>query len=458
MGRWIRGFEKIKHEGSRDRPPARRGPRRLWVVCPKGEGLNDSVAALGRSSGSPICHCGWVIWLVEPAQTWVLTLAGRRAAGETTIGETCQDEALGAGPLPVALVPADAERVEVGQSLQQTLDRIGEGGVAVLSSGVHTGQSARPLHGQEIIGEPGAVLRGEGSPFAFRSGATGVVIQGLVIEGYEPEEKAGVIQGEQGARSWTIYGNEIHHNGEVGIVAKSGWDISENRIHHNGRYGVNGSGSQVRLVANEIACNALDYGSTSDSAATKFVHTSDLLMSRNNVHHNFGNGLWVDINNVDFRIEGNRTDGNAYSGIFVEISCGGVVRDNDVLRNGFGSTRPAGMENAGILVTNSPGVEVLDNRLADNAKGIGAVQWAHGNRVAGDRCVPELRDLRVQDNEITQEAGLVAGIDATIDRGSVWTAWGNTFLDNIYVLGSEARFRWEGSTIGHAEWANLGLG
>lgn len=408
--------------------------------------------------GIVLASAGALIWLIEPAQNWVLTLLGRRASGETTLGPTCEDQALGSGSLPAVAIPADAERVEVGQSLQETLDRAGEGGAVVLASGIHTGQSTRPLSGQTIAGEPGAILRGGGAPFAFRSSESDIVIEGLVIEGYEPEDKAGVIHGEEGARGWTVSGNEVHDNGQVGIVAKSEWIISDNFLHHNGRYGVVGSGNQIRLENNEIACNAIDYGSTSDSAATKFVHTADLVMSGNFVHHNFGNGLWVDINNVDFRIEGNRTEANALSGIFVEISCGGVVSDNDVTGNGFGTIRPAGMENAGILVANSPGVEISGNRVVENAKGIGAINWAHGNREAVDQCVPEVRDLSVHNNEITQQSGLVAGIDATIDQGSVWTDWMNAFFDNVYIVGPEAQFRWKGSTIDYVDWVNLGLG
>ena len=304
-----------------------------------------------------MASAGALVWFVEPAQTWVLTLVGR-GHREKPIGSICENQTLGSGTVAGCGHAGRCGRVEVGQSIQEALDSSGADGVVVVAAGVHTGQSVRPLGGQTIIGEPGAILRGDGAPFAFRSSETGVRIEGLVIEGYEPEDKGGVVHGDEGARGWTISGNEIHENGEVGVVARSQWTITGNPIHHNGRYGVTGSGGDILLENNEIACNALVYGSTSDSAATKFVHTGGLVMSGNNVHHNFGNGLWVDINNVDFLIEGNRADANALSGIFVEISCGGVVRDNDVSGNGFGTTRPAGMENAGILVSNSPGVEV----------------------------------------------------------------------------------------------------
>jgi len=268
-------------------------------------------------AGIALVAAAGLAWAVEPVRTRILIVAGLRAAGETSIGETCEDEALGSGPLPELALPDGASRVEIGQSLQEALDRVGPDGTVVVASGIHGGQSVVPQSGQTILGEPGAILSGEGAQFAFRSASPGVTIRGLVIEGYEPEDKQGVVQGEEGARGWTVSGNEIRNNAEVGIVAKSGWTVTDNRVHHNGRYGIIGSGAQLLIEGNEIACSALTHGSTSDSAATKFVHTTDIVIRNNNVHDNFGNGLWVDINNVDFRIEGNRAEGNAHSGIFV---------------------------------------------------------------------------------------------------------------------------------------------
>lgn len=365
---------------------------------------------------------------------------------------------LGSGPLPVAPIPADARRIEVGEPLQAALDEVGAEGTVVLAAGVHRGSSAQPLAGQIILGEPGAVMAGEGAPFAFRSSVSGVTIQGLVIEGFRPDERSGVIHGEEGARGWTITGNEVRANGEIGVVAKSEWIVTSNRIHHNGRYGMTGSGSNLLVEGNEIACNALELGSTSESGATKFVHTSGLVLSENFVHDNLGNGLWADINNLDPLISGNRLVDNALAGIFIEISCGGLIRDNEVIGNGFGTRRPQGMHNSGIFVSTSPGVEITQNLVIDNAKGIGGLHWAHGNREAVDRCTPELRDLKVHDNRIEQGAGLVAGIDATIDSGEIWTEWGNTFFDNVYVIGSEARFHWGDATVDLGEWEGLGLG
>lgn len=397
------------------------------------------------------------VLLVPPVRTQVLVVAGLRATGETNISEMCQDPTLGSGPLPETAIPPDALRIDVGDSVQDALDAAGDGGTVVFAAGVHSGASAAPLGGQTILGEAGAVLAGDGAPFAFRSAASEVTIQGLIIEGYRPEEKGGVIEGEEGARGWTVTGNEVRANGEIGVLAKSEWTVTLNRLHHNGRYGITGSGSGLLVQGNEIACNAGELGTTSESGATKFVHTNDLVLSENYVHDNLGNGLWMDINNLDPLVEANRVVNNALAGIFIEISCGGSIKDNDVIGNGFGSRRPEAMNSSGIFVSTSPGVEVTENRVVGNAKGIGGLHWAHGNRQSVDRCTPELRDLSVHNNQIEQDNGLAAGIEATIDLQNVWTQWGNVFFDNEYVIGSEARFRWEDNSILLSEWQALGL-
>ena len=398
-----------------------------------------------------------LVAISSPVRSWIAALGIAGNQTDEEIRQVCLDPLLGSGPLPLPHLAVNAHRIEVGDDVQQALDQVGEHGTVVLASGEHKGQSTRPLTGQTILGEPGAVMNGIGVPYAFRSSARNVTIQGLVIRGFQPDEKSGAVHGEEGAQAWVIRGNEIKENGEIGIVAKADWIVSDNRIHHNGRYGLTGSGRGLQVQGNEIACNALKLGSTSESAATKFVHTVNLVLRENYVHDNLGNGLWVDINNLDAEIRSNRVEGNALAGVFIEISCGGLIVDNEVTGNGFGTKRPDGMNNAGIFVANSPGVQIMDNRVLDNAKGIGGLHWPHGNRDAVDRCVPELRDLKVIGNVIRQHAGLVAGIDATVDRADVWANWGNGFLENDYDLSASSRFKWEGDEIDLGSWRALGL-
>jgi parallel beta-helix repeat protein len=267
-----------------------------------------------------------------------------------------------------------------------------------------------------------------------------------------------VIEGTAGASRWVIKGNVISNNTEKGIDARVGWRVLDNIIHKNGRYGLTGSGEDIVIAGNEISYNSTD-GATGDAGGTKFVHTVGLILRDNYVHHNYGHGLHVDINNVDALIEGNRLVGNRRAGVFIEISCGGTIRNNRVEGNGFDNPFPNWMAgSSGVQVSDSPNVKVYGNTLSGNAKGIGGLQVDHENLGAVSKCDPKLKNLKVYDNVITQSGGAAAGLDANNNEGSVWSTWGNTFEGNTYKLSNGARFRWEGDWRDKEEWQAKGLG
>jgi parallel beta-helix repeat protein len=326
------------------------------------------------------------------------------------------------------------------------------------SAGTYSGLSIQPKANQVFLGADGAVLAGNGKAYAFRSGAANVTISGLVIEGYQSAEKEAAINPDGGAVNWVVTGNEIRYNSEVGVKVNTGWQVVGNFIHHNGRYGINGSGSGVLVADNEISYNATEYGATGSSGGTKFVITTGLVLRGNYSHHNYGNGLWVDINNVNVLIENNTVVANERNGIFLEISCGGVIRNNYVEGNGTVPKLPNWMGgSSGILVSMTPNVDVYGNTLVGNDKGIGALNWDHPNVGAVTNCVPELRNLEVYSNSITQNGGAAAGIEAPVQTDNVLNNWGNQFYSNTYILSGGAEFRLEGAWISLQTWTNAGF-
>lgn len=365
--------------------------------------------------------------------------------------EICADPALGSTPISGDDAVADVV-VAAGSSIQEAVEAAGPGTVIAIGPGRHEAQSVRPLDGQTFVGQGGAVMDGAGAEYAFRSGASGVTIRGLVIEGYAPADRQGVIHADEGAMDWRIEGNEVRANEESGLFIRRGAQVIGNSIHHNGRYGINGRGAGLVVRGNTISCNAVTHGPSDDAGGTKFVFTVDLLLEENHVEANIGNGLWVDINNQDAVVRNNEAVDNLLSGIFIEISCGGVVEGNLLSGNSYGSRFPRGVENSAILVANSPGVTVRDNHLVDNAKGIGGIHWAHPNRDAVDRCNPELRDLVVTGNRVEQTGGVAMGLDALIDGDRAWTEWGNTFRNNEFDVGPGTAFRWRGRPLDQGAW------
>jgi parallel beta-helix repeat protein len=359
-----------------------------------------------------------------------------------------------ASAAPSANRPAGSIEIRPGDNVAAEVQDAAKGATFFFQPGTYTGISLQPKSGQTFMAAAGVVLKGNGKPFAFSSGNPNVTIKGFEITGYEPSSRNGVIMPVNAGSGWLIENNEIHHNGETGVKLRNGTEVIGNNIHHNARYGIAGSGSDVRILDNEIAYNATD-GASGDSSGTKFTHTEGLVLRGNYVHHNNGNGLWVDIDNVNALIESNTVNSNGWTGIFLEISCGGTIRNNRLDGNGVGERWPNWMSDGGIIVSNTPNVSVTGNRLSGNAKGIGAIHWDHGNVDAVTHCEPQLKNLRVTGNTIAQNGGAAAGIDAKINLDQVWSSWGNSFSGNTYS--GSARFRWEGGWITSTEWNAQGL-
>lgn len=355
-----------------------------------------------------------------------------------------------------ALAHSGDVRFDPGDAVASVVAGSANGTVFVFSPGVYSGVSIEPKSGQKFLGEAGAVLDGKGAEFAFRSNVPNVTVDGLEIKGYRPGPKEGVVDG---IRDWVVSNNHIHHNAEVGVKATTGWKVLGNNIHHNGRYGLTGSGVSILVEGNEIAYNSTDYGITGSSGGTKFVQTDGLVLRGNYVHHNFGNGLWADINNQGYLIEDNIVVGNQKSGIDVELGCGGTVRNNRLEENGSKDPHPNWMSGSGILVSNARDVEVYGNVLVNNTKGIGAI---HRDRTGSPsypnvtKCVPDLKNLNVHNNVITQSSDAAAGLDANHDEGQVFSSWNNRFHNNTYNVGNGDQFRWKGKWITITEWKTAG--
>jgi parallel beta-helix repeat protein len=355
---------------------------------------------------------------------------------------------------PSANRPSGSIEIRPGDNVAAKIADAGNGATFFFQPGTYTGVSINPRPGQTFIAAGGVKFDGNGKAYAFRAdGASNVTVRGFEIYDYRPANKdAAVMTGS----NWLVQDNDIHDNGETGLKAMSGSDIIGNYIHHNSVYGITGSGSGILVADNEIAYNNTS-GEDSNAGASKFVQTNSLVLRGNNVHHNYGNGLWVDINNVNALIEGNTVTGNAWNGIVMEISCGGAIRNNRVDGNATADDHPGWMAKAGILVANSPNVSVTGNRLSGNAKGIGGIHWDHNNRDAVTNCSPELRNFKVSGNVISQSGGAAAGIDAKINLDQVWSSWGNSFSGNTYSLSAGANFRWDGGFVDLDDWKSQGL-
>jgi parallel beta-helix repeat protein len=291
------------------------------------------------------------------------------------------------------------------------------------------------------------------TPLAFAGTATGVTVRSLVVEKYAaPVQRSAV----EGGASWIVEDNEIRWNHGGGLELRASRIIRGNDVHHNGQLGIRGSGNRVTIEDNEIAYNNTvgvdDYW---EAGGTKFARSSDLTVRRNHVHHNDGPGLWTDIDNIYVLYEDNLIEDNARGGIFHEISWDATIRNNTLRRNGTARPYPYWTTGAGIEITSSANVEVYNNLLEDNWQGITALDDHRGTSPTG-RGQWRLENLRVHDNTVILRAhpGTGGGRSGVHDTaGTRAYTSNNTFANNSYRLPSNTirYFFWQGERT-DAEW------
>jgi parallel beta-helix repeat protein len=328
-----------------------------------------------------------------------------------------------------------------------------------LKAGRYARQSITPKTGNVFIGEPGAVLDGQGATtYAFQGTASNVKIQQLIIENYNPPAQMGAVKAgdhsaSDGTRGWVVADCEIRYNATGGIRIGHGMQVLRNKVHHNGQEGIVGIGDNVLVEGNEIAFNNYEdkFNPGWEAGGTKFVKTDGLIVRNNYVHDNHGPGLWTDIDNINTLYEGNRVENNTMMGIFHEISYKATIRNNTVRGNGFGMNQ--WLYGAGIMVSASQDVEVYGNTVEGNANGITAVQQARGSGSYGEYLV---RNVYVHDNRVTMRSGR-SGIAQDVGDNAVFTSRNNRFAHNTYTLGTNSRpFEWMNAQITESQWKSYG--
>lgn len=261
-------------------------------------------------------------------------------------------------------------------------------------------------------------------------GAKSAALRNLVVEKFGNTYQSGAISGEE----LSIVNCLVRLNHGGGIFSYGG-ELRGNVIDRNGQIGLGGGGTGQVVEDNEIVGNnTMGFDPGWEAGGTKFAHTTDLLVRRNWVHGNEGNGLWTDIDNIGTVYEGNLVEDNTGIGIFHEISYRALIKGNVVRRNGSRSTTFNGR--VGINVTNSPDVVVTGNTVEGNAGGpILAVQDTRGS--AGKHGPRELRNLLVEGN--TMRGGGYRGVwvyDAVVNRAEYFATRNLAFRGNRYALPS----------------------
>jgi len=239
------------------------------------------------------------------------------------------------------------------------------------------------------------------TPHAFFGTVDDVTIRGLIIEKFATPAQRGAIHarneenGSLGA-NWVVEHNEIRQNHGGGIRLGAAMQVRYNQIHHNGQIGiVGGESKDILIEGNEIAFNnTAGFSGYWEAGGTKFSYTEDLVVRANYVHDNVGPGLWTDIDNVNTLYEHNNVESNTLIGIQHEISYSAVIRNNLVQYNG--AVIYDYLWGAQIMVSGSSDVEIYDNTVLIpwGGQGIGVIQdarleyrtrnvYVHHNQIIG---------------------------------------------------------------------------
>lgn len=257
-----------------------------------------------------------------------------------------------------------------------------------------------------IIGEDPAGKKIETSvtTYAFRSANNNVTIKGVVIEKFANLAQRGVIYPEQPlgtvGEGWAVEDCIIRNNHGAGLSPRDGGVVRNCLITQNGQIGMSAVGADILIEDNEISYNnAAKFAYGWEGGGAKFVNTTNLIVRGNYSHHNYGPGLWTDIDNVDSLYEDNIVEDNFDTGIFHEISYDAIIRNNTIRRNGLGRglAQYAWAFGAGIAIYNSSNVEVYGNTLEGNHGGITCISHPRGSGAYGDW---HLKNISIHDNEV----------------------------------------------------------
>jgi parallel beta-helix repeat protein len=275
------------------------------------------------------------------------------------IGETRRvSPSFAVGPQVEITCPAGAIGISPGATIQTVVNAYPGNTTFCLKAGIHRIASAvSPKTGNRFVGEYGAILDGTGwttddpDQGAFRAHdhvVDNVTIRNLVIRNMP---RKAIHASFTAATGWTIEYNELTLNG-TGVAAPNQSAVRHNYVHHN----TVGGYSAYRAVNTTFENNEIAY----NGGEQKIVGAANVIFRNNFVHNNAADGIWYDADNTGSLIEGNQVDDNGREGISYEISGRGVIRNNTIRRSAT----------TGIFISTSRDVEIDNNTLEDNFRGI----------------------------------------------------------------------------------------
>jgi hypothetical protein len=174
---------------------------------------------------------------------------------------------------------------------------------------------------------------------AFTGTNTNITIEGISCL-YGGNQNISLSSGCTGV---TITKCESAYAHTVGLSGNEGINttMSFNHSHHNGHFGANCNETSFVFAKNEIAYNNVKLFKFQWGAGGVKINTvQQVTTQENHIHHNWGNGLWFDIEppgSQDISINGDRCHHNAQQGLRIEDTHGVVATGVVCYENGYGN-------------------------------------------------------------------------------------------------------------------------
>jgi len=363
--------------------------------------------------------------------------------------------------LPMSAASAATITVQPSDNLTVLVSRSAAGTTFVLAAGVHNHVRVQPKDDMRFIGEPGAILDGNGTgSTVFGGSADRVEIRSLEIRNYKPGLFNAPVA-PRGGFDWLIADSWIHHNDGLGIRLESGMTVDGNRVSHNRQTAFSALGQannrmrDITITNNEVDHNAIDadFAYAFHEGGMKVIHTDGLVVRGNHFHDNAGPAVYCDLlcDNADISDNvmidnGGRFDGG---GVFVELSSNVTVRRNHVDGMGAFTSRAWG----GVTVAESQNVIVEDNEI-HMADGSG-IQFRNCTVECDDATGapgrPPVRNVVFRGNTVVSDGGItqvgfiggevVSASEVRFDSNRYYEASGHIRFTSV---GEKSWSRWQG--------------
>ena len=318
----------------------------------------------------------------------------------------------------------------------------------------------------------GAVMDGQNGSFVGIEGADapasqpGTTILGGVFQHFGNADAPGWITAIIVQRNSVVDGTEFRESFNAGLsIVGDNARLSDVYTHHNGRYGLYVTHPCISCPApkgviiedSEIAFNnTRELPTDGDAGGTKFsAGTDGMIVRGNEVHDNYGAGLWWDGFNKNAQVYDNVVYNNRNWGIMWELSNGGAkIHHNTLFGNGIGDGSANWASNVQLLVSCSDGsiggIEIFENTIDGIAYPHGLINHScHPTRTSG---------VYVHDNTITLRAPSTrVGAAAFSGLTELFSA-NNRFDHNTYRVPdtNAAYWAWNGQTLTWSQWQAFG--